>query len=95
MIAIFRGRRYRLISQDEATVYLEPLAGTENRPEVSRLDPDLLVDPTADDLHLAEAFERGEINAFEYADGHTYPPGQEIPWRKRPVSRSAPATRIQ
>jgi len=41
-------------------------------------DADLILAPTAEDLHLAEAFEQGEISAFEYADGHTYPPNREI-----------------
>jgi hypothetical protein len=34
-------------------------------------DPDLVLAPTPEDLHLAEAFERGEISAFEYVDGPT------------------------
>jgi hypothetical protein len=45
---------------------------------VRRDDQDLIVAPTAEELQLAEAFERGEISAFEYADGHTYPPDHEI-----------------
>ena len=45
---------------------------------VRRDDQDLIVAPTAEELQLAEAFERGEISAFEYADGHTYPPNHEI-----------------
>jgi hypothetical protein len=44
---------------------------------------DLLLDPTADDVELAVAFERGEISAFEYQDGHTYPPNREIGSRNR------------
>jgi len=35
-------------------------------------------------LHLAEAFEHGEIGAFEYPDGHTYPPNHEIPRQTTP-----------
>lgn len=28
-------------------------------------------------------FERGDVRAFEYPDGHTFPPGREIPARRR------------
>ena len=83
MTAIFQGRRYHLISQRDATVSLEPIAAPGSRIEISMQDPDLILHPTADDLHLAEAFERGEIGAFEYPHGHTYPAGREIPSRRR------------
>ena len=43
------------------------------RVHVSPADPDLILDPSEEDLDLAEAYERGEISAFEYVDGHTYP----------------------
>lgn len=53
---------------------------------VSPVDPDLILDPSHEDMDLAEAYERGEIGAFEYLDGHTYPPGLEIgKSRRRPL----------
>ena len=94
MTAIFRGRRYHLISQNEATVCLEQFVATGTRIEVSTDNPDLIVCPTAKDLHLAEAFESGEIAAFEYPDGHTYPPGHEISQPNKPVSGPRPSTRV-
>jgi hypothetical protein len=78
VIVIFQGRRYRLISQSAQSVWVAP-RGTRQRPiVVARTNPDLIMEPTADDLELAEGFERGDIGAFEYADGHTYPPHREI-----------------
>lgn len=78
MKAIFQGRRCRVVSRDEHTVSLKP-SHTRSKPlEIATGHPDLILDPTADDLALAEAFERGEISAFEYPDGHTFPANREI-----------------
>jgi hypothetical protein len=58
---IFQGRRYRLISQSAQSVWVAP-RGTRQRPiVVARTNPDLIMEPTADDLELAEGFERGDI----------------------------------
>jgi hypothetical protein len=48
------------------------------RVHVTLTDPNLILDPTDDDLDLAKVSECGDINAFEYRYGHTYPPGLEI-----------------
>ncbi len=88
MTAIFRGRRYFVVTQAENGGWLEPGSARESRRvHVSVADPDLILDPADEDIDLAEAYERGEINAFEYPDGHTYPPGREIvgPRRRRPL----------
>lgn len=79
MRAIFRGRRDLALGHDGAAVWLG-LSDQQQPHEGMRVpldDPDLIVDPTDEDLEL-EAFERGEINAFEYPDGHTYPRNREI-----------------
>ena len=81
MTVIFQGWRYAVPDHDAGGgTWLELTIGGHpaGLPLVRRDDPDLIVAPTAEDLHLAEAFERGEISAFEYADGHTYPPHREI-----------------
>ncbi len=41
-------------------------------------DRDLLLNPTHYDQQLPAAYERGEIGAFEYHNGHTYRPNREI-----------------
>jgi hypothetical protein len=71
-----------VLARSEAVVSLEPHS-VGPRVDVSVHDPDLLLDPTDDDVELAVAFERGEISAFEYPDGHTYPPNREIGSRNR------------
>lgn len=79
--AIFRGRRHVVVEQTENGIWLEQIAlhgSTSTRVHVAATDPDLIIDPTDDDLDIAAAYERGEISAFEYLDGHTYPPGCEI-----------------
>ena len=81
MKAIFRGRRHYVVSRAHDGVWLQPCDGRAERIHVTTQDADLIVDPTSDDLYLAEAFEHGEIGAFEYPDGHTYPPDHEIPRR--------------
>jgi len=90
MRAVFRGRRYTVVGWTDARVWLEPVVSTDapsNRLHVSPGDADLILDPSDEDMDLAAAFERGEINAFEYIDGHTYPPGREIVRpRQRPRS---------
>jgi hypothetical protein len=81
MTVIFRGRRYSAAGHEvRAGVRLELMIGGDPATLVlvAGGDTDLILSPTAEDLHLAEAFERGEISAFEYADGHTYPPNREI-----------------
>jgi hypothetical protein len=79
---VFQGRRHRVLARTETVVSLEqhPVGP---RVDVSVHDPDLILDPTSDDVELAVAFERGEISAFEYPDGHTYPPNREIGLRNR------------
>lgn len=81
MKAIYKGKCHYVVSRDADTIWIKQLfRGTDRSDSVPvRLhDPDLILDPTDEDLDLAEAFERGEINAFEYPDGHTFPPGLEI-----------------
>jgi hypothetical protein len=76
--AIFQGRRYRVASRSDGTVSVKPFQATGKPLEIPTGHIDLILDPTADDLSLAEAFERGEIGAFEYPDGHTFPANREI-----------------
>jgi hypothetical protein len=78
MMAIYRGHRYYVVSSSDEGVSLHSLGSPALHVQVSVDDPDLMFEPSCEDLHLAEAFERGEIGAFEYPDGHTYPPNQEI-----------------
>lgn len=82
MNAIYRGRRYSIASADSDTVTLDSLNPPGTRIHVLLDDRDLLFKPDGVDLEIAEAFERGEIEAFEYPDGHTYPPNREIPRSK-------------
>ena len=81
MKAIFRGRRHDVVSRTQHGVWLRPCDRHAELIHVVSHDPDLIVDSSSDDLYLAEAFECGEIGAFEYPDGHTYPPNHEIPPR--------------
>ena len=78
MNAIYRGRRYSVVYADSETVTLESLSPAGTRIHVLMDDRDLLFKPDDVDFEMAEAFERGEIEAFEYPDGHTYPSGREI-----------------
>ena len=78
-MAIFRGRRWHIISQSAENILLKPLTGIGSIICIALGHADLIVEPTSEDLHLADAFERGEVGAFEYSDGHTYPPDREIP----------------
>ena len=89
MMAILRGRRYTVVAWTDSGIWLEPVVSADqsaNRVRVAPTDQDLILDPSDEDLHIADAYECGEINAFEYADGRTYPPGREIvpPRRSRP-----------
>lgn len=96
MQAIYRGRRWFVVGRDDDGVWLEQLAPGESgspRRLVSAGDPDLILPPTDEDIDLAEAFERGEIEAFEYADGRTYPPGREIHRRRPRAPRVRPFVR--
>lgn len=80
MKAIYKGKCHFVVSRESDAVWIEQLFRANDRSHRMRVrlhDPDLILDPTDEDLDLAEAFERGEINAFEYADGHTFPPGRE------------------
>ena len=89
MTVIYRGRRYLVPDHEVTGIGLE-LAMDGNPPAMVRVafdDPDLIMVPSFEDLHLAEAFERGEISAFEYADGHTYPADMEI---AQPPRRTTP-----
>jgi hypothetical protein len=80
MTVIYRGRRYlvpdHVVTGTGLELTLDGDSPTLVRVELS--DRDLIMAPSAEDLQLAEAFERGEISAFEYADGHTYPANREI-----------------
>jgi hypothetical protein len=87
-VVIYQGRRYRVVAEDEGSVSLAELARPSAVIRVSRRHVDLLLDPSDDDLHMADAYERGEINAFEYPDGHTFPPHQEI--RRYPPGSEPP-----
>lgn len=96
MQAIFRGRRHFVVGREDDRIWLEQLApeeGTPARRLVSANDPDLILGPSDEDLDIADAFESGEIEAYEYADGHTYPPGREIQRRTRPTPRVRPFVR--
>lgn len=73
------GRRYSIVSADSDAVTLDSLNPPGTRLHVLLDDRHLLFKPDRVDFEMAEAFERGEIEAFEYPDGHTYPPGREIP----------------
>src|SRR5688500_1202154 len=83
MTAIYQGHRYYVVSSSDGGVFLSSIDSPALRVRVSADDPDLIFAPTDEDLQLAEAFERGEVSAFEYPDGHTYPPNQEIVRRPR------------
>jgi hypothetical protein len=78
--AIFRGRLFIVTESSAKGIWLERSVNqrTRQRLFVTFADPDLIEKPGAEDLDLAEMFERGDVRAFEYADGHTFPPGQEI-----------------
>jgi hypothetical protein len=80
MLAIFRGRRFVVTGWSAKGIWLEPLVpqAMRERRFVGFADSDLIAKPDAEDLDLAVLFERGEIRAFEYPDGHTFPPGREI-----------------
>lgn len=91
MTVIYRGRRYLVPDLAVTGMGLE-LTMEGDPPTLVRVevdDPDLIMLPSVEDLHLAEAFERGEISAFEYPDGHTYPANLEIaqPPKRRTPSR--------
>ncbi len=87
--AIFQGRRYRVVGRIVTGVWIERLTATLDavRRYVSESDVDLILDPTDEELALADAFERGDIEAFEYPDGHTFPSGpHEIRSPRRPFN---------
>ncbi len=81
MIAIYEGRRHFVLEWSAAGFVLAALSGTTERLTVAPAHPDLILHPSNDDIDMACAFERGEIGAFEYGDGHTYPPGHETTQR--------------
>lgn len=85
MPAIYRGRRYTIVTTDAVTVTLDSLHPAGTRIQVFLDDSDLLLGPAAEDLQLAKAYERGDIEAFEYPDGHTYPPNREIARKTAPT----------
>lgn len=78
MVAIFRGRTARVVATSQFAVVLELRTDAKERIEIAIDDRDLILDPTPDDLALSEMFERGDVGAFEYPDGHTFPPNREI-----------------
>ncbi len=79
MNAIYKGRCHFVISREGDDIWLEETSREQPRRTLVSADhPDLILNPTEEDLDLAEAFERGEISAFEYPDGHTFPPDREI-----------------
>jgi hypothetical protein len=77
-VVIYQGRRYRLVAEDEGGVSVAALTHPSAVIRVPSTHADLILDPQDDDLHMADAYERGEIDAFEYPDGHTFPPHKEI-----------------
>jgi len=83
MQAIFRGRRFIVTGCSTQGIWLERFVRQTmcERRFVAYADPDLIARPGAADLDLADMFERGDVRAFEYPDGHTFPPGLEIPAR--------------
>ena len=84
MNVIFQGRRCRVVSCTAEGVLLKPRVDDGTRIQVRTSHPDLVLAPTAVDMVLAAAFERGDVGAFEYADGRTYPPNREI---SRPIAQ--------
>ena len=83
MQVIFRGCRFEVTACSANGMWLERFDRQFcERRFVALADPDLIAKPDAEDLELADMFERGDVRAFEYPDGHTFPPGQEIPPRK-------------
>ena len=92
MKAIYRGLRYDVVERTTTGMWIErptSVGPATDRVHVSPADADLILAPTEEDLVLADAYERGEISAFEYIDGHTYPPNREIqkPRRHRTFQR--------
>ena len=87
MNVIFQGRRYRVLSCAADSVLLKPRVDDGTRIRVRTSHPDLVLAPTAEDMLLAAGFERGDVGAFEYADGRTYPPNREI---SRPIAQRRP-----
>ena len=84
MQVIFRGCRFVVTGYSANGIWLERFGRHTicERLFVALADPDLIAKPEADDLDLADMFERGDVRAFEYPDGHTFPPGREIPARR-------------
>lgn len=84
MQVIFRGRRFVVTGCSAEGIWLERFVRQTKceRQFVVFTDPDLITKPGAVDLDLADMFERGDVRAFEYPDGHTFPPGREIRARK-------------
>jgi hypothetical protein len=77
MNAIFRGQRCRVVALTDVGVWLEQVGASGDlraRVHVASTDPDLLLEPADEELRRAESYERGEIAAFDYPDGHSYPP---------------------
>lgn len=62
MQAIFRGTRHFIVGRADDGIWIERLTGDEppRRRLVSGSDPDLIINPTDEDLDLAEAYERQE-----------------------------------
>lgn len=77
LFAIYQGRRYRVLCQTAHGVWLQSTDTVATRVHVVADDRNLILNPTEEDLELAAAYECGEINAFEYPDGHTYPANRE------------------
>ena len=78
MTVIYRGRRHLVAGRDKNGLSLKQFDGSSHQIQVSAVDPDLILRPSDEDLELSDAYERGEIGAFEYDDGHTYRSGLEI-----------------
>lgn len=79
MQVIYRGRRHLVVKPAGTSLWLKPLAPPGGRPvRVACGHPNLILEPTAEDIEFATAYERGEVRAFEYEDGRTYPPGHEV-----------------
>jgi hypothetical protein len=71
MNAIYNGRCHFVVSREGDAVWLEETHSERaRRTLVSVGHPDLILNPSEEDLDLAQAFERGEVNAFEYPSAY-------------------------
>ena len=84
-----RGRVATTGNEDHIRDMIELLLFTNpgervNRPTFGSGLMQLVFAPNSDGLAAGYGLERGDVSAFEYLDGHTFPPGREIqPQRPR------------